>query len=340
VTKLNAIVVGYGYWGPNLARNINQDNRFKLRFICDLDIQKRKVAASHFSNVEVIDNYEDAIKKDQIDAVFIATPPSSHFRIALHALKHGKHVLVEKPLACSSSECMKLRDEAHKNSCVLMVDHTFAYTGAVRKMQELSSSSIGELLYYDSVRINLGLFQRDVNVMWDLAVHDLAILNAVTNFSPIAISATGHSHVDGYPSNTAYLTLFYNESFIAHIHCSWMAPVKIRKTLLGGSKKMVVYDDLEPTEKIKVYDKGISINPSNEEKHALRVDYRTADVFIPKLENAEALSLMLEEFYRAIKTGSTPLTSAHSGHRIVSMLEAADLSLAQKGKPVELSILD
>ena len=340
MNKINAIVIGYGYWGPNLARNINQNSRFNLKFICDLDIKKRNEAASHFSNVEVIDNYEVAIKKDQIDAVFIATPPTTHFRIALEALKLGKHVLVEKPLACSSSQCKELIEEACKKSCILMVDHTFAYTGAVRKMRELSSSSLGDLLYYDSVRINLGLFQRDVNVLWDLAVHDLAILNNVCNFTPVAVSATGQAHVDGYPCNSAYLTLFYDQPFIAHIHCSWMAPVKIRKTLLGGSKKMIVYDDLEPSEKIKVYDKGISINPSTEEEHTLRVDYRSADVFIPKLESSEALSLMLDEFSRSIVTGSTPLTDSESGLRIVSILEAADLSLAQKGKPVELSLLD
>ena len=340
INGLNAAVIGFGYWGPNLARNLVANKKFKLKYICDQSSTARDRAKIQYPNIHVISNYLNILEDREIDAVFIATPPSSHFTITKNALKSGKHVLVEKPLARSSIECMNLIEEADKNSCVLMVDHTFAYTGAVKKMRELSSSSIGELLYYDSVRINLGLFQKDVNVLWDLAVHDLAILDNICNFKPIAVSATGHAHVKGYPCNTAYMTLFYNEPFIAHIHCSWMAPVKIRKTLVGGSRKMLVYDDLEPTEKVKVYDKGITINPKSEEKYDLRVDYRSADIFIPKLDSKEALGLMLDEFYQSIYSGSPPLTDAQSGLQIVSILEGADLSLSQNGKPTDLHLFD
>ena len=338
--KLAAAVIGFGYWGPNLARNLIDNENFDLKYICDSSARSRKLATQKYPQIKITNNSRDVFSDKSISTVFIATPPSTHFALAKEALNCEKNVLVEKPLACNSLECPELLDLANRNGCVLMVDHTFAYTGAVRKMRELSSSSIGELLYYDSVRINLGLFQKDVNVLWDLAVHDLAILDNICHFKPTAVSATGHAHVKGYPCNTAYLTLFYKEPFIAHIHCSWMAPVKIRKTLVGGSQKMLVYDDLEPTEKVKVYDKGITINPQNQEKYDLRVDYRSADIFIPKLDSKEALGLMLDEFYKSIYTGSPPLTDAQSGLRMVSILEGADLSLSQNGKPIDLHLVD
>ncbi len=217
-----------------------------------------------------------------------------------------------------------------------MVDHTFNYTGAVNKMKDLASKELGKLNYYDSVRINLGLFQKDTNVLWDLAVHDLAILDNLTGLVPVSVSATGIAHMKGFPVNTAYLTIFYETSFIAHIHCSWMAPVKIRRTLLGGSKKMIVYDDLEPTEKIKIYDKGIVIDPTLEQKKDLRIDYRTADVLSPKLDDSEALGRVVLDFHQAITSGKTPLSDSSSGYRVVSILEAADKSILQKGVPVKL----
>jgi len=329
--KLAAAVIGFGYWGPNLARNLIDNENFDLKYICDSSARSRKFATQKYPQIKITDNSRDVLSDKSISTVFIATPPSTHFALAKEALNCEKNVLVEKPLASSSLECKELIDLANRNGCLLMVDHTFAYTGAVRKMRELSSSSIGELLYYDSVRINLGLFQKDVNVLWDLAVHDLAILDNICKFRPIAVSATGHAHVKGYPCNTAYMTLFYKEPFIAHIHCSWMAPVKIRKTLVGGSQKMLVYDDLEPT---------ITINPQNQEKYDLRVNYRSADIFIPKLESKEALDLMLNEFYQSICTGSPPLTDAQSGLRLVSILEGANISLSQNGKPIDLHLID
>jgi predicted dehydrogenase len=217
-----------------------------------------------------------------------------------------------------------------------MVDHTFTYTGAVSKMKELASKDLGQLNYYDSVRINLGLFQRETNVFWDLAVHDLSILDSLTKFRPVAVSATGIAHIDQYPINTGYMTIFYNEPFIAHVHCSWMAPVKIRRTLMGGSKKMVLYDDLEPTEKIKIYDKGIELNPTPVKKFNMQIDYRTADVLSPKIDGTEALAKMIDDFCQSIKNNKSPLSDGSSGKRVVSILESADKSLLLRGEPVEI----
>ena len=335
--KLGVAIVGYGYWGPNLARNVQESSTLQLIHICDLLEPLRAKAAVQHPQTKITASFEEALENSDLEVVIIATPPTTHFRLARKALEAGKHVLVEKPLAHTSEECRILLKEAKKRGRVLMVDHTFAYTGAVRKVRELTSA-LGPLNYYDSVRINLGLFQRDVNVLWDLAVHDLAILDNITGLRPIAVSATGLAHVQGYPTNTAYLTLFYEGAFIAHIHCSWMAPVKIRRTLLGGNRKMIVYDDLEPTEKIKVYDKGISLNPTDEEKDDMRVDYRTADVYSPKVEGKEALSALLEELVDCVHTDRRPLTDGASGLRVVSILEAADKSLRLRGAPVELSL--
>lgn len=334
--KLNVAVIGYGYWGPNLARNVELSEEFELVCICDFSEATLKKASTNHANVKLVTSIEDALKLEHLDAIIIATPASSHFALGMKALKKNKHVLIEKPLAQTSKECRLLIDEAKARNLVLMVDHTFAYTGAVRKMNDLAKTSLGNLLYYDSVRINLGLFQRDVNVMWDLAVHDLSILDLVTGFTPKAVSATGLAHVDGYPTNTAYLTLYYENSFIAHIHCSWMAPVKIRQTLLGGSDKMIVYDDLEPTEKIKVYDKGILLNPTDEEKYDMRVDYRTADMYSPKLNSDEALAMLIQEFAECLSSNRKPITDANSGLRVVSILEAADISLSKHGVPVPI----
>lgn len=335
--KLGIAVIGFGYWGPNLARNIQESRQVSLEYICELSEPHQQLAAKRHPQTKITSSFEQVLNDSEVKAVFVATPPDTHFPLAMKALQANKHVLVEKPLAKSSGECLQLMEEAEKRDLVLMVDHTFAYTGAVKKMKELATcKDLGELHYYDSVRINLGLFQRDTNVLWDLAVHDLAILDNIIDIQPVNVSATGLAHMDGYPINTAYLTIFYDASFIAHIHCSWMAPVKIRRTLLGGSRKMIVYDDLEPTEKIKVYDKGITINPSPAEKYDMRIDYRTADVLSPKLDGGEALSKLVQEFSDAVNTGNHPLTDAASGLRVVSILEAADQSLLLRGTPVKI----
>jgi predicted dehydrogenase len=334
---MGVAVIGFGYWGPNLARNIQESQQVSLVYICELSEDLHQLAANRHPQTKITSSFEQVLNDPSVKAVLVATPPDTHFPLAMKALRADKHVLVEKPMAKSTKECRLLMEEAHKRNLVLMVDHTFAYTGAVKKMKALAANDLGELQYYDSVRINLGLFQRETNVLWDLAVHDLAILDNVTGIRPVTVSATGLAHMEGYPVNTAYITIFYDVPFIAHIHCSWMAPVKIRRTLLGGSRKMIIYDDLEPTEKIKVYDKGITINPTPAEKYDMRIDYRTADVLSPKLDGGEALSALVEEFSLAIRTGIPPVTDAASGLRVVSILEAADQSLRLRGTPVELS---
>jgi predicted dehydrogenase len=268
--------------------------------------------------------------------VVVATPVSSHFALALAALEAGKHVLVEKPLTATADEARRLIDTAAARGLRLMVDHTFAYTGAVRRIRDLvREGALGRIHYYDSVRVNLGLFQHDVSVLWDLAVHDLAILDYVLGDGAEAVSATGINHVPGQPENLAYLTVFFPDRRVAHVHVNWLAPVKVRRTLIGGSEKMIVYDDLEPSEKVKVYDKGLTLDQP-EGVYRMRIGYRTGDMWAPHLEPTEALRVEADEFVRCIETGSSPATDGHAGLRVVEILEAATRSMAGRGQPVEL----
>ncbi len=255
----------------------------------------------------------------------------------MEVLKAGKHVLVEKPMTATSEQGLRLIEQARKSRRVLMVDHTFVYTGAVRKIRELvAGGNLGQAYYYDSVRINLGLFQHDVNVIWDLAVHDLSILNYVLPGEPLGISATGLSHVGGKTENIAYLTLFFADNFIAHMHVNWLAPVKIRRTLIGGSRRMIVYDDLEGSEKLKVYDKGIDLDGDSDDIYRMRISYRAGDMWAPNLDPTEALKLEVNEFIDSIEQGRRPLTDGEAGLSVVRVLEAATESLAQRGRLVEL----
>jgi predicted dehydrogenase len=248
------------------------------------------------------------------------------------ALRAGKHVLVEKPMTATSEQSMTLIDEAEKRGLVLMVDHTFVYTSAVARMRELTQNGeLGEIYYYDSVRINLGLFQHDVNVLWDLAVHDLSIMDYVLAQTPVAVSATGLAHVPGQPENIAYMTMFFGGRLIAHVHVNWLAPVKVRRTLLGGSRRMIVFDDLEASEKIKVYDRGISVNPSQENVYQMLVGYRSGDMWAPQLGITEALHTEAKHFLHCIENKKTPTTDGHAGLRVVRLLEAATRSMAQQG---------
>ena len=277
----------------------------------------------------------------RVDAIAIATPVSSHFDLALKALLAGKHVFVEKPMASTAEEAQRLVDEAARRRLVLAVDHTFVHTGAVRKMRELVESGLGEMYYYDSVRVNLGLFQHDVSVIWDLAVHDLSIMDYVLREKPVAVSATGISHVAGEPENIAYLNLFFESNLIAHIHVNWLAPVKIRRTLVGGSSKMIVYDDLEPSEKIKVYDKGITLNGNpqrnGEKVYQMLVGYRTGDMWAPQLDMTEALGVELREFVDCIEAKcNAPSPTGTPDLSVVRILEAATQSLAERGRLIEL----
>ncbi len=330
-------VIGFGYWGPNLVRNFSELQKSKVLAICDARPERLKSAQLRYPGVETTNDFRELMDHRGIDAIAIATPVSSHYELAMESLKAGKHVLVEKPLTMTSEQGIRLIDEAEKRSLTLMVDHTFLYTGAVRKIKDLvDTNGIGEVYYYDSVRVNLGLFQHDVNVIWDLAVHDLSIMDYVLGMEPVAVSATGISHVTGKPEDIAYLTLFFDSRVIAHIHVNWLAPVKVRSTLIGGDKKMIVYDDLEPSEKIKIYDKGITLGNNGEGIYKEMIGYRTGDMWAPKLDTAEALKLEAVHFLQCIEEKKKPVTDGAAGLRIVKILEAATESMKEHGRPLEL----
>jgi predicted dehydrogenase len=306
--------------------------------VSDLSDQRLGLVSARYPAVQVTNRVQDLLDSPDIDAVAVATPISTHYELAVKALEAGKHVLVEKPLADSSDRCRRLIDLAARKRKVLMVDHTFPYTGAVMKIKCLiDSGTLGKIYYYDSTRINLGLFQHDVSVIWDLAVHDLSICDYLLKQKPAAVSATGISHVKGQPANVAYLTLFFPDDIIGHINVNWLAPVKIRQTLISGSEKMVVYDDNEPTEKVKVYDKGITVKTSPENIYRMRVSYRAGDMLAPQLDGMEALKRLSEHFVECITTGATPKTDAESGLRVVKVMEAATESLAQRGKLITIA---
>jgi predicted dehydrogenase len=330
-------IIGLGYWGPNLLRNFADIRSVEVKVVCDLRPERLAPAAARYPSVRTTTSIIDLLNDASVDAVAIATPVSTHFEIAMAALRAGKHVLVEKPLAGSSDECRRLVDEAAKRRLVLMVDHTFVYTGAVRKMRELvSGGELGDIYYYDSVRVNLGLFQHDVNVIWDLAVHDLSIMDYVLGMQPRAVSATGMTHVAGGHENIAYLTLFFDNNLIGHIHVNWLAPVKVRRSLIGGTQRMIVYDDLEPSEKIKIYDKGITLSSNPDDVFELLVRYRAGDMWAPRLDATEALSREAAHFVECITQGVAPLTDGLSGTRIVELVEAASVSMRDRGRLIEL----
>lgn len=330
-------VIGYGYWGPNLVRNFSEAPGAKLIGISDVRPERIAEAARRYPAGHASESYTDLLIDTKIDAVAIATPVSTHFKLAMEALQAGKHVLVEKPLASSSEQAKQLIEEAERLNRVLMVDHTFVYTGAVRKIRELvAAGALGDIYYYDAVRVNLGLFQHDVNVIWDLAVHDLSILDFVIADKPVAVSATGVSHIAGQPENIAYMTLFFAGSRIAHLHVNWLAPVKVRRTLIGGSERMIVYDDIEPSEKVKVYDKGVALSPAREEVYELLVSYRSGDMWAPKLDQAEGLQTEARHFLDCIQHQRRPETDGLAGLRIVRLLEAAETSMRARGELVEL----
>ncbi|MEQ1572691.1 MAG: Gfo/Idh/MocA family oxidoreductase [Vicinamibacterales bacterium] len=331
-------VIGYGYWGPNLVRNFAEAPGARVGFVTDLRAERLSQVSARYPSVKVSTDHRDLLADPGIDAVAIATPVSTHFELGMAALRAGKHLLIEKPMASSSAQARALIDEAGRRRLVLMVDHTFVYTSAVGKMRELTQSGeLGDIYYYDSVRINLGLFQHDVNVLWDLAVHDLSIMDFVLMREPLSVSATGLAHVAGKPENIAYMTMFFDGALIAHVHANWLAPVKVRRTLLGGSRRMIVFDDLEASEKIKVYDRGISLNPSPESVYQMLVGYRAGDMWAPHLPLGEALQVEARHFVECIDQSIAPRTDGHAGLRVVRLLEAASQSMAQQGRPVSIA---
>jgi predicted dehydrogenase len=330
-------VIGYGYWGPNLVRNFAEQPASRVVAVCDQKADRLTLAERRNPNVRVSTDPMALISANDIDAIVIATPVDLHFELGMAALRAGKHLLVEKPIASSSDQAARLVDEAARRRLVLMVDHTFVYTGAVTKIRELvAEGELGEVYYYDSTRVNLGLFQHDVNVLWDLAVHDLSIMDFVLARNPVAVSATGLGHVPGQPENIAYMTMFFDGALMAHVHVNWLAPVKVRRTMIGGSRRMVVFDDLEAGEKVKVYDRGISVNPSAESVYQMRVGYRTGDMWAPNLDVREALSAEAAHFVECVSRGATPLTDGEAGLRVVRLLEAATASMAERGRLVGL----
>jgi predicted dehydrogenase len=335
-------MIGVGYWGPNLIRNFSDLDDAQVVSCSDLSQERLNKIAKRYPAVKCTQNYEDLLADPDVDAVVIATPVSTHYPIAKAALLAGKHVMIEKPLADSSENALDLVETAERLGRILMVDHTFIYTSAVRKMRELiDSGELGDILYFDSIRVNLGLFQKDINVIWDLAPHDLSIMDFLLRAEPIAVSAIGASHAGNDIANIAYMTLRFPNNIIAHFHVNWLAPVKIRQTLLGCSKKMVVYDDVEPTDKIRVYDKGITVNGGNgngsaEKRYQAMVGYRTGDVLIPKIDTTEALQRVAQEFVSSIIQNRAPLTDGVAGYRVVRYLEAAQRSLETNGREVLL----
>jgi predicted dehydrogenase len=339
-------VIGYGYWGPNLVRNFAETPGCRVVAVSDLDAQRLAKARLRYPTLETTADYRSMLQDSRIDAVVIATPVSTHFELGMQALRMGKHVLMEKPMTANVDQAQRLVEEAERRRLILAVDHTFVYTGAVRRSHDLvASGDLGDIYYYDAVRVNLGLFQHDVNVIWDLAVHDLSIMDYVLPAKPIAVSAVGMGHVAGEPENISYVTFHFDSSVIAHLHVNWLAPVKVRRTLIGGSRKMIVYDDLEPSEKIKVYDKGITVNggesgsalPANGQRHAMLVGYRTGDVWAPQLDISEALGIEARHFVECISNNTAPVADGHAGLRVVRMLDAATKSMAAAGRIVEIA---
>lgn len=336
---MNVAVVGYGYWGPNLVRNFSWLEGTHVKYVCDLDENRLNKVPNLFPNVEITTtDFKQVLSDPEVDAVAIATPVNTHFSLSEAALNANKHVLIEKPMTEKVDKAVQLNKLAKEKNKVLMVDHTFLYTGAVKKIKELiESGQLGEVYYFDSVRVNLGLFQNDVNVIWDLAPHDLSIMSYVIDKKPVSVSAVGVSHVKDGLENIAYLSVFYEDSTIAHFHMNWLSPIKVRQILIGGSKRMVVYNDMENTEKVKVYDSGVEAKPgTKDELYQTLVQYRTGDMFAPKLDQTEALRTECQHFIDCIETGVQPISDGEFGIQIVKMLAAAQASIEQQGKIVYL----
>jgi predicted dehydrogenase len=325
-------VIGYGYWGPNIVRNFSSATGSEVRMVCDMNQQTLKKVKKAYPQINVTDNIDELIKNPEVDAIAIATPVFTHHDLAKKALEAGKSVFLEKPFTYTVAEAEDLVELAAKKNLKLMVDHTFLYTGAVQKIRQLIDEGVlGNLYYFDSIRVNLGLFQHDVNVVWDLAPHDISIMDYIIGEKPQAVVATGVGHFGRGLEDIAYLTFYYDHNIIAHINVNWLSPVKVRTTLIGGEKKMLVWNDLEPDEKIKIYDKGVNVK-TKEGQYNLLVNYRSGDMWAPKVEQTEALKLMAEKFVDYVKNGGTIVNDGIAGLNNVKMLEAANKSLTNKGK--------
>ncbi|HWY53296.1 MAG TPA: Gfo/Idh/MocA family oxidoreductase [Terriglobales bacterium] len=328
-------VVGYGYWGPNVVRNLDQLEGSKVVAVCDKSPMARKRIHKTYPHISVLSETSDLMSSTEIDAVAIVTPVWTHYELTKAALQNGKHVFVEKPFTSCSAQAEELIELAEKKNLKIMVDHTFLFTGAVKKIgQLLEEGTLGKIYYYDSMRVNLGLFQHDVNVIWDLAPHDLSIIDHLIKETPEAVSATGQTHLNGH-EDVAFITVYFPNKIIAHINVNWLSPVKVRTTLIGGEKKMLVWNDLEADEKIKIYDKGVHIT-SREGLYNLLVNYRSGDMWAPQLEQIEALKQELAYFVDCIANDDTPFNDGAAGLRVVKLLEAANKSVTERGALVRL----
>lgn len=336
---IRVAVVGAGYWGPNLIRNFANCPDTELVAVCDRDEDRLGKVLRGYPSVGAIHDFDELMGREDVDAVAIATPVDTHAPMGLAALRAGKHVLVEKPLASSVSDAEQMVAAAKEAGRVLMVDHTFIYSGPVQKIKQIiDSGEIGELYFIDSVRINLGMFQHDVNVVWDLAPHDLSILDHIVGRLPRSLSAFGTCHAGEMSEieDVAYLNLDFNDSLLASFHVNWLSPVKVRHFIIGGSQKSIVYDDLEPAERVKVYDRGITVNGDLEARRGVLVDYRTGDVWSPHIPQVEPLSQMVRHFAECIRESKTPMTDGEAGLRIVRILEAAQRSIKAQGGRITL----
>jgi len=328
-------VVGYGYWGPNVVRNLDRLDEADVVAVCDKSPAARRKVAKAYPDVLVTDDSRDIMSSPDIDAIAVVTPVWTHYELAKAALQNGKHIFVEKPFTTNAAQAEELIELATRKNLKIMVDHTFLFTGAVQKIKQLlQEGALGKLYYYDSTRVNLGLFQHDVNVVWDLAPHDLSIIDHLISQTPEAISATGQTHLNGH-EDVAFITLYFPDKVIAHINVNWLSPVKVRTTLIGGEKKMLVWNDLEADEKIKIYDKGVNIK-TKEGLYNLLVHYRSGDMWAPQIEQVEALTRELSYFVECIAKDKKPMNDGEAGLRVVRMLEAANASIRKRGALVPL----
>jgi predicted dehydrogenase len=326
---LNLGVIGYGYWGPNVVRNFASHADCRVAIVCDMNSGALERVARHHPTTQVTNDPDVLLRSTAIDAVAIVTPVSTHYDLARAALENGKHVFVEKPLTATSAQAEALIELADRKRLQIMVDHTFLFNGGVRKIKELVDDGVlGPLYYYDSTRVNLGLFQHDVNVIWDLAPHDLSIIDYLMGAEPEMVLATGSAHLNGH-ADVAYITLGFAHGVIAHVAVSWLSPVKVRTTLIGGERRMVVWNDLDPGEPVKIYDRGVQVT-SEHGIHELLVSYRSGDMWAPRIDRTEPLQLETRYFLDCVVSGTTPFNDGRAGHRVVRMLEAADASLRRQ----------
>ena len=328
-------VIGYGYWGPNIVRNLQSIDQARVVAICDTSPAALRRASQAYPAVPVTTEPSEVISSPDVDVVAVVTPVWTHYELTKAALLAGKSVFVEKPFTSTSPQAEELIELAERKNLKVMVDHTFLFTGAVRKIHQLVDEDVlGRLYYYDSMRVNLGLFQHDVNVVWDLAPHDLAIIDYLVRARPEAVVATGETHLNGV-EDVAFITVYFSGKMIAHVNVNWLSPVKVRTTLIGGEKRMLVWNDLEADEKVKVYDKGVRMT-NGEGIRELLVSYRSGDMWAPKVEQTEALKTELSYFIDCVTNNKAPFNDGSAGLRVVRMLEAADKSLRQKGRAVPL----